>query len=718
MRTQTSKLIGLLVLLALETLHLQLSTAFAQGTAFTYQGRLDANGGPASGMYDLQFSLYNLGSGGTAVAGPVTTNGVLVTNGLFIVAIDFGSGVWNGATNWLEIGVETNGGGGFTALTPRQQLTPAPCSIFAENANAAGISGTIPAGAISGSYNNAIILNNAGNSFTGNGGGLTGVNAAMLNGLGAASFWQTTGNGGTTAGPNFIGTTDNQPLELRVNGLRALRLEPGPSLANGAPNVIGGSSVNFVASGLKGAVIGGGGAVNFDGNAYTNSVTGDFGTVCGGYGNTAGGFAVACGGVQNTADGQVAAVLGGAFNTAANYATIGGGFQNTASGQGAVIGGGGSDGTSYQGNQNAGNAAFIGGGLNNMINSGADYSAVVSGQANMAESAYSFVGGGSANTASAVDTTIAGGEFNTAGGDHAVVGGGQSNVASGSYGVVGGGNGNNTIGADDVLAGGYNNTSAGGNNSTISGGNGNNSSGSQAVIGGGQSNSVSAFYSAIGGGVNNMATNNSSVVCGGTNNLSGGYAATVPGGSDNLALGDYSLAAGRFAQATNNNTFVWSDGSTNTVSTTTNQFVARAANGFVFYSSIGGTGVSLAPGSGSWSTMSDRNAKHAFSPVHPQAILAEVASLPMTTWSYNTEQGVRHIGPIAQDFYAAFKVGEDNKHIAEVDEGGVALAAIQGLNQKLEEKDSEIETLKQQNETLEKRLDVLAQVVKSLTTTK
>src|SRR5208337_1629194 len=98
--------------------------AFAQGTAFTYQGQLQNNGSLASGTFNLQFTLYTNSAGGTAVAGPVTNAAVNVTNSLFIVTIDFGAGVWNGATNWLEIGVETNGGGSLTTLAPRQQVTP------------------------------------------------------------------------------------------------------------------------------------------------------------------------------------------------------------------------------------------------------------------------------------------------------------------------------------------------------------------------------------------------------------------------------------------------------------------------------------------------------------------------------------------------------------------------------------------------------------------
>ena len=71
---------------------------------------------------------------GNAVAGPVTTNGVIVNNGLFTVQIDFGIGMWNGATNWLEIDGETNGPAMFTTLAPRQQVTPVPYAIYSENA--------------------------------------------------------------------------------------------------------------------------------------------------------------------------------------------------------------------------------------------------------------------------------------------------------------------------------------------------------------------------------------------------------------------------------------------------------------------------------------------------------------------------------------------------------------------------------------------------------
>ena len=112
---------------------------------------------------------------------------------------------------------------------------------------------------------------------------------------------------------------------------------------------------------------------------------------------------------------------------------------------------------------------------------------------------------------------------------------------------------------------------------------------------------------------------------------------------------------------------------------------------------------------------SDRNLKDKFTPIDSQRILERVASLPISNWNFKTDTATRHIGPMAQDFYAAFNVGADDKHIAIVDEGGVALAAIQGLNEKLKEKDAELHKLQSQNESLENRLANLERLVKTST---
>jgi hypothetical protein len=107
---------------------------------------------------------------------------------------------------------------------------------------------------------------------------------------------------------------------------------------------------------------------------------------------------------------------------------------------------------------------------------------------------------------------------------------------------------------------------------------------------------------------------------------------------------------------------------------------------------------------GTFVSSSDRNVKENFTPVQPRGVLEKVAALPLTSWNYKADSGTRHLGPMAQDFYAAFGVGPDDKHIATVDADGVALAAIQGLNEKLEQKETEITELKARLEKLEQRM--------------
>src|SRR5208283_1090809 len=123
---------------------------------------------------------------------------------------------------------------------------------------------------------------------------------------------------------------------------------------------------------------------------------------------------------------------------------------------------------------------------------------------------------------------------------------------------------------------------------------------------------------------------------------------------------------------------------------------------------------------GAWTSVSDRNVKEDFTAIKPAEVLAKVAALPITQWKYKVEaDGTEHLGPMAQDFHAAFGLnGADDKHISTVDEGGVALAAIQGLNQKVEEKNSEIQTLKHQNDSLTERLNQLEATVKQLAANK
>jgi hypothetical protein len=158
----------------------------------------------------------------------------------------------------------------------------------------------------------------------------------------------------------------------------------------------------------------------------------------------------------------------------------------------------------------------------------------------------------------------------------------------------------------------------------------------------------------------------------------------VPGGYSNQATGSFSFAAGIGSRATTAGSFVWSDdasGASHLTTTAANQFLARSSGGFKLYTNAAATtGAYLAAGSGSWASASDRTLKHDVRPIDDAAILDKVAALPVAEWSYTSERGVRHLGPMAQDFYAAFGVGEDDRHITAIDEDGVALAAIKALH--------------------------------------
>jgi hypothetical protein len=189
------------------------------------------------------------------------------------------------------------------------------------------------------------------------------------NGAGPTA-WSLTGNSGTTPGVHFLGTTDNRSLELRVNDVRALRLEP----AAGSPNVIGGSPSNSVTDGVIGATTSGGGLTN-----DRNRVTDNYGTIGGGSRNTVGDS------TGTTSDSAHATIGGGFHNEASRESTtVGGGSNNFASGDTATVGGGNS-------NVASGQYSSITGGDHNIA--AGSFATVVGGQRNIASGNYSFAGG-------------------------------------------------------------------------------------------------------------------------------------------------------------------------------------------------------------------------------------------------------------------------------------------------------------------------------------
>ncbi len=164
------------------------------------------------------------------------------------------------------------------------------------------------------------------------------------------------------------------------------------------------------------------------------------------------------------------------------------------------------------------------------------------------------------------------------------------------------------------------------------------------------------------------------------------------------ANGAYSLAFGVSADNGGyTEAIAFGDGTATTKNSAHRQFMARATGGYVFYTGSGSTGAQLAAGSGSWTALSDRNEKDAIVPVDAAAVLKRVVAMPLSTWHYKAQdQKYRHMGPMAQDFYAAFNLGETDKGIDTVDADGVALAAIQGLHAKVQTQAAEIAQLREQ----------------------
>ena len=335
MKTKIIRLVAAaIVLLALSTLNSQLSTAFAQGTAFTYQGRLNVGGNPTTGIYDLQFTLFDSltggGLGGGIVGGPLTNSAIGVTNGLFCVTLDFGSGVFTGPNRWLEIAARTNGAVSFTTLAPRQPILPTPYAVMANSAS--NLLGNLSAGQLTGTLANGALPTSpnfsgtvTAGTFSGSGANLTSLNANNL-ASGTVPLGQLSGiTGGQLAAATW-------QLATNLNGGNAAlasNVVSGISITNAfITNSVfagnGGGLTNLNASQLAGGTVPTSVLPGFQGINYQ--------TVGGGSNNVASGqYATVGGGSGNVASSSSATVAGGQNNTANNtYATVGGGYNNSA----------------------------------------------------------------------------------------------------------------------------------------------------------------------------------------------------------------------------------------------------------------------------------------------------------------------------------------------------------------------------------------------------
>jgi hypothetical protein len=352
--------------------------------------------------------------------------------------------------------------------------------------------------------------------------------------------------------------------------------------------------------------------------------------------------------------------------------------------------------------------ATLGGGSKNL--SEAYHSTVAGGHLNTALSAYAAIGGGRENQADNLYATVSGGYANSASGRDASIGGGSRNYAGNYHTTIGGGIRNLATASDSTISGGAYNT-ASQTFAVVGGGTRNSASGSAAVVAGGAGNLARMDQSTVSGGLNNHALGIYAAIGGGYSNAAIGDYSTVSGGALNQVRGKYGFAAGYRGVVDENHDGVILFSDSNDVdfhSANSDEFGVRATGGVRFVSAIDNlgnptAGVILPPGSGSWSNLSDRHMKENITPVDHKRILESVLSLEISEWNYISQNpSIRHIGPMADEFYAAFGTGSDEYHISSVDADGISLAAIQGLYQLLNEQNEHITKLENQIETLQK----------------
>jgi hypothetical protein len=217
------------------------------------------------------------------------------------------------------------------------------------------------------------------------------------------------------------------------------------------------------------------------------------------------------------------------------------------------------------------------------------------------------------------------------------------------------------------------------------------------------SNSTASGFAGIAAGVETVASGNFSVALG---------FRTTASGINSTALGNYATTDGR------QGAFVFGDNSTTTpvAPAADNQFVIRAAGGSTLYSDAAMTaGVSLPAGGGAWASVSDAAMKTNFRELDGNEILAKLARMPIREWNYVTQDAsIRHVGPSAQDFRAAFGLGDSDRTISTLDPDGIALRAIQTLDSRSQEARASIERLEAENAALRAELAALRQALDEL----
>jgi len=401
-------------LVAFLTSLLSANSVLAQGTAFTYQGRLTDGGTPANGTYDAQFKLFDTQAVGTGTQiGPTITNPTItVTAGIFTVQLDFGAGAFPGADRFLEINVRLAGSGSaYTTLSPRQPVTATPYAIRSANSATADAATTATnATQLGGVAANQYVqtgdsrLSDARPPTAGSANYIQNTNVQQ-----ASSNFNISGNG--TAGGTLSGNFVEATTQFNIAGFRVL------SVAGTANMFVGLSSGTSNTTGSDNAFFGEfAGQMNTEG--YNNAF---FGRGAGNKNTT---------GASNAFFGRDAGFSNTTGATNAFFGTDAGASNTTANGNAFFGYGAGNLNTTGGGN------AFFGRntGLSNTTgNNNAFFGYLAGQQSTGSNNAFFGIGAGISNTTGASNTFFGSGagNTNTTGNSNTIIGG-DADVAVGN----------------------------------------------------------------------------------------------------------------------------------------------------------------------------------------------------------------------------------------------------------------------------------------------
>lgn len=443
---QSKRIVLLMLVLALVS---AANSVFAQGTAFTYQGRLQDGGTNANGSYDLQFTLWDSLSGGTQQPQPtpvtVTKSNVVVSNGVFTTQLDFGSAAFSGADRFLETSVKLSGAASFTLLTPRQPITSTPYALRSASSSSADVAATAAnATQLGGVAANQYVITTDSR--------LTDPRTPTA---GSSNYIQntTTQQGSSNfniSGDGIVGSTlsgniVNATTQFNLGGARAFAVTGAAAFPTG--NTFAGVDSGTANSVQNGGVLNtffGGGSGRLNSSGAENSF---FGTLTGRSNTT---------GTGNSYFGDLA----GASNTTGpngSFFGSGAGFSNTVGSYNSFFG-------QQSGNSNTNGSANsffgAGAGLHNTTASNNSFFGISAGYSNTTGTVNSFFGSnaGGSNTTGQANSFFgsSAGGFNTTASNNSFFGygAGGSNTTGGAnsfFGVVAGGN--NTTGSNNSFFG-------------------------------------------------------------------------------------------------------------------------------------------------------------------------------------------------------------------------------------------------------------------------